>query len=568
MANWYVASKRADFDAIAKTYNIDPVLARVIRNRDITTPEEIRKYLCGTLEDLYDPGLLDGCEEAAKLIKEQISQSMKMRVIGDYDVDGVCSAFMFTAGLRSLGAEVDNAIPHRINDGYGLNAHLVEQAKEDGIQMLLTCDNGIAAAEQIKLAKSYGMTVIVTDHHEVPFEKDASGKKHYILPEADVVIDPHIEGSHYPNPGICGAVVVYKLLQVLGVDPELMDQLLEFAAFATECDVMQLQDENRIIEKEGLKRIRHTKNPGLKALIHVNQIDPSSIQAYHLGFILGPCVNASGRLDTAKMALELFECRSFEEAVPIANQLKALNDERKELTEHATQVAMDQVEKELSGDRVLVVYLPDCHESVAGIVAGRVREHYYKPSIVLTKTENGLKGSGRSIESYNLHEELTRVSHLFTQFGGHKMAAGMSLPEENLETFRREINDNCTLTEEEMTEKIVIDVPMPLSYVTMDLVRQMDVLEPFGNGNPKPVFAQKDLEVIDLRVLGQNRRVVKIQASTPDRRGFSLTWFGDGDAFVSEVKKGDSLSVLYYPNINTFRGEQNLEFVISGYKIQ
>ncbi len=567
MANWFVATKRADFDAIAKTYHIDPVLARVIRNRGMITPEEIEKFLFGSRKDLYDPCLLDGCEEAAKLIKEQISQSMKMRVIGDYDVDGVCSAFIFTAGLRSLGAQVDNAIPHRITDGYGLNVNLVEQARQDGVQVLLTCDNGIAAAEQIKLAKSYGMTVIVTDHHEVPYEENEAGEKVYHLPPADVVIDPHIPGSHYPNPGICGAVVVYKLMQVLGVEDSLLDELLEFAAFATECDVMELLDENRIIMKEGLRRIRQTKNAGLKALIQVNKIDPKEIRSYHLGFILGPCVNASGRLDTAKLALELFETGDYEKALPIAQTLKDLNDERKELTEKATEMAICQVEQHLSKDRVLVVYLPDCHESVAGIVAGRVRERFYKPSIVLTRGENGLKGSGRSIETYNLYEALVSCSHLFTQFGGHKMAAGLSLPEENLEAFRKEINERCTLTPEEMTEKVIIDVPMPLSYVTMDLVRQMDQLEPFGNGNPKPVFAQQKLLVKDIRVLGANRRVVKLQTISQEGKFYSLTWFGDADAFLKQVQQGAEMSVLYYPGINTYRGEEHLEYVISDFKL-
>ncbi len=568
MANWYVAAKRADFDAIAKTYNIDPVLARVIRNRGLITPEEISKYLTGTLADLYDPCLLDGCEEAAKLIREQISQGMKMRVIGDYDVDGVCSAFMFTKGLRSLGATVDNAIPHRINDGYGLNVHLVEQARQDGVQVLLTCDNGIAASEQIRLAKSYGMQVIVTDHHEIPYEEDETGERHYILPEADVVIDPHIPGSHYPNPGICGAVVVYKLLQVLGVEQEVMEELLEFASFATESDVMELLDENRIIKKEGLKRIRTTRNTGLKALIHVNQIDPKSIRAYHLGFVLGPCVNASGRLDTAKLALELFETTDYEKAVPIAQKLKGLNDERKELTELAVQKAVMQVEEDLKDDRVLVIYLPDCHESVAGIVAGRIRERYYKPALVLTRGETGLKGSGRSIETYNLYEALSRCSHLFTQFGGHKMAAGLSLPEENLEPFRKAMNASCTLTPEELTEKIIIDVPMPLSYVNMDLVRQMDLLEPFGNGNSKPIFAQQELLLQDIRLLGQNHRVAKLSVSSKDGRRFTLTWFGDGDALTGQIAPGDELSVLYYPSINTYRGEENLEFIVSDFKVK
>ena len=596
MAKWFVAAKRADFNKIAQEFGISPVLARIIRNRDIVGDEQIRKYLYGTIDELYDPWLLKGMKEAVAILEQKIKDGEKIRIIGDYDADGVCSTFILKRGLEYCGAIVDTAIPHRMKDGYGLNEHLVEEAQKDGVDTIVTCDNGIAAKDQIALAKSMGMTVVVTDHHEIPYEeviaKDSGEtRRKYILPPADAVIDPKQPGCEYPFQEICGAVVAFKLMQCFFQEKGLpalgkngvLDELLEFAAFATICDVMQLQDENRILVRHGLALMQNSKNAGLKALMEVNGILPSmkgkKLGAFHIGFVLGPCLNASGRLDTAGRALELLESKTREEAIPKAAFLKQLNDSRKEMTERFVEEAAALIENSsLKEDRVLVVFLPDCHESIAGIIAGRIRERYYKPTFVLTYSEEGVKGSARSIEGYHIYEEMTKCRHYFTKYGGHKMAAGLSMEEENVEAFRKKINDLCSLTEDDMEERVHIDVPMTVSYVNFSLVEELELLEPFGTGNAKPVFAQKDLLFLSARVLGKNGNAIRFTVMDDQDKCWEMMYFGNRDAFDSCVEKkygkiaverlyeqkgsGIRLNVVYYPGINTYQGNTRLQLVL------
>lgn len=632
MGNWFVAAKKADFNKMAEEFRISPVLARLIRNRDICGEEEIRKYLHGGMEDLYAPGLLTGMDRAVSVIRRAISEGRKIRVIGDYDIDGVCATAILVRSFRALGAEADMAIPHRIRDGYGLNDHLIEQAAEERVELVVTCDNGIAAAAQIELAHRLGMQVVVTDHHEVPFTVDAqTGEREYHLPPAEAVVDPKQPGETYPFPGICGAVVAYKLAEALGTKRELLDALLEMAAFATVGDVMELKDENRIIVKEGLKRMRRTVHPGLRALIEVNKLEKEKIDAYHIGFVLGPCVNASGRLESAFLSLQLWLEEDYQKAVPMAAELKNLNDSRKEMTEAGVKRAVKLLERETAGeaaqkaeeeaksgavnpgedetpesasaraaeadssvrqkreweelssdrkDKVLILYLPDCHESLAGIIAGRIREKYHKPSIVLTDAEEGVKGSGRSIEGYDMFAELSACKELFDKFGGHKMAAGLSLAKENLPGLRRRLNENCTLTEEDFVPKVHIDIALPFSYVSEDFIQELELLAPFGTGNPKPVFAQKDVRLLSGRIFGKNRNVAKFQAADAEGRHYTLVHFGDvelledflrgkygaaSDRLFSGGRTELPLTITYYPGINEFRGERNLEFVITNY---
>lgn len=595
MAKWMVAAKKADFDKIAEKYHITPVLARIMRNRDVEGDEEIEKYLHGDLNDLHDPFCMKDMERAAEIIMEKIREEKPIRIIGDYDVDGICSTYILLAGLRELGGRVDTVIPHRMKDGYGLNDHLIEDAAADGIDTILTCDNGISAAPQIRLAQEKGMTVIVTDHHEVPFEEGENGRK-YILPEADAVVDPRQPECDYPFKQICGGVVAYKLIQILFLlfdlprkdrlrYQQVLDELLMFAALATVCDVMELRDENRIIVKRGLEMMGQTKNPGLKALLMVNGIEGKKLTPYHAGFVIGPCLNATGRLDTAGRALELFESREWKDAVTIAEDLKQLNDSRKQMTETGVKEAVRKVqETELSKDRVLVVYLPECHESLAGIIAGRVREKFGKPAFVLTRAEEGVKGSGRSIEAYNMYEEMTAVKELFTRYGGHKMAAGLSLPDEkSVEEFRKRLNENCRLTREDFEEIIHIDVPMPLSYADRQFIKELSLLEPFGTGNSRPLFARKGISLLSGRKIGKNQNVGKYKIADENGRQYEMIYFGDLELFDEflKVRFGkrltDSLyagilavgeaviSIAYYPEINSYAGRENVQIVMQNY---
>ncbi len=609
MTKWMVAAKKADFNAIAQKFHISPVLARILRNRDLVTEEEIDRFLNGTLADLHDPSWLKGMREAAQCIFQKIGQKAKIRIIGDYDVDGVCSSYILLRGLRLLGADVDTVIPHRMKDGYGLNDHLIEQAKEDGIDTILTCDNGIAAADQIRLANIYGMTVIVTDHHEVPYEEQ-DGERVYRLPEAIAVIDPKQEDCPYPYKQICGAVVAYKLIQYLlgeaqnsgwiGQDgetvskeasQELMQELLSFTALATVCDVMELRDENRILVREGLKEMAKTTNYGLKALLQVNDLYGKPLSPYHAGFVIGPCLNATGRLDTAKRALELFDAPSLEEAAMLAADLKSMNESRKQMTEDGVKLASQQVDHELSEDDILVVYLPDCHESLAGIIAGRIREKYHKPVFVLTSAEEGVKGSGRSIEAYSMYEEMNKVKELFTRFGGHRQAAGLTLAAEDgfndeqlAERFRKALNANSILTDKDFEEVVHIDVPLPLQLADRKFLTELEKLEPFGVGNPKPLFARKQISILSMAKLGKTGKYRRIRIADEQGNHYQAVYFGDGEEMDQYLiqKYGEErllqsyrggliqgqmeISMVYSPQINSYNGRENIQILIQYYQ--
>ena len=564
-------TKRADFSGIAARFHISPVTARIIRNRDVEGETAIDRYLNGTLDQLYDPHLMKDMDKAASLILEKIQAGARIRIVGDYDIDGVCSTYLLYRGLSRCGGHVDYQIPERIRDGYGINESIIRKAKEDGIDTIVTCDNGIAALEQVRLAKELGMTVIVTDHHEVVRAEDGS----QILPEADAVVNPHRDDCPYPFAGICGGVVAYKLVQVLYEQNRIPEQewkdMLEFAAIATVGDVMKLQDENRIIVRWGLKQIPHTASAGLRALVEACGLDICNLTAYHIGFVIGPCLNASGRLKTAQLALELLLCEAGTPAAlraeEMAAELKLLNEERKDMTQAGMEQAFEQVDTELADDDVLVVYLPDCHESLAGIIAGRVREAYNKPSFVLTKGEDCVKGSGRSIESYHMYRALCGVRDLLLKFGGHPMAAGFSLKEENVGEFRRRLNEQSTLTREDFIPKIWIDVAMPLEYISEALVSELKSLEPFGQGNEKPQFAQKNLRIRSLRALGRNNNAVRMTVVTEQGRPMEAMVFTEADKFVEEAKNSRSMDVIYYPDINEYNGNRTLQIVVRAYKL-
>lgn len=593
MSKWMVAAKRADFQRLSQEFGISPVLARIIRNRDVITDEEMRKFLYGTMDDLYAPELLKDMDKAVDILIEKITEQKKIRIIGDYDIDGVCSTYILYKGLSYCGAVADTAIPHRMKDGYGLNENLVQEAYDSGADMILTCDNGIAAFSQIEYANSLGMTVVITDHHEVPYE-ETEGKRKFIIPQAAAVVDPKQEDCQYPFSEICGAVVAYKVILALAAKMQNTDwktvmrselglELMEFAAFATIGDVMELRDENRIIVKTGLELMKNTRNLGLKALMDATGTQPQNIKPYTIGFILGPCLNATGRLDSALSALELFQAKDRAAAAIIAGNLKAMNDSRKELTLDGVEQAIAQVEEKGYGkDRVLVIYLPEVHESLAGIIAGRIREKYGKPTFVLTNAEDGVKGSGRSIEAFHMYDEMTKCKELFTKYGGHKLAAGLSLPEENVDKLRAVLNENCTLTAEDFEEKILIDVPMPMEYANIAFIEELDKLEPFGNGNAKPLFAQKQISFVKGKLLGQNRNVGKYTVADENGKVYEMIYFGDiealndymrqrfGEASVDRLYYGScrdiQMSVAYYPDINEFRGNVSVQMVMKYYQ--
>ncbi len=587
MEKWFVAAKKADFDAWSEKFHISPVTARIIRNRDVVTEEEVQKYLYGTLTDLHSPMLLKDMDKAIEVIYGKITQGKVLRIIGDYDVDGICAAHILTKGLREVGADVDTAIPHRIRDGYGLNEQLIKEAYDAGVDTIITCDNGIAATPQIAYAKELGMSVVVTDHHEVPFVEE-NGVRKEILPPAEAVVDPKRSDCDYPFSGICGAVVAYKVITALyerlGNKAEhqaVLEELLQFAAIATVCDVMELLNENRIVVKEGLKRLRTCPVPGIRALMEVNGIMPENISAYHVGFIIGPCMNATGRLDTAIRALELLDAEDMREALAIAGELKELNDSRKLMTQRGVEQAIIYVEeKGLLSKKVFVIYLPDCHESLAGIIAGRIREKYGKPVFVLTKGEEGVKGSGRSIEDYNMYEALVECGDLFTKFGGHKMAAGLSLEEDKIEEFAAKINANCLLTEEDFIPKVHIDVPMPFALADKKMARELELLEPFGVANPKPLFARKDITFISASRMGKTGSFTKFKMQEMDGTYFEGVYFGDFEKFsgVTDEKYGQGaaeklftqkcdykISVTYQLGINSYRGREEAQIVLQNF---
>lgn len=569
MEKWVVTAKRADFQAIGEKFHIDPVIARLIRNRDVTDESKIREYLTGTIEDLPSPWLMKDMRKAVDILKEKISAQAKIRIIGDYDIDGVTSTYVLLKGLTRIGGKVDTYIPDRVADGYGIHEHLINRAEEDGIDTIVTCDNGIAAAAEIDMARKKNMTVIVTDHHEIPY-REINGTRQVLLPSANAILNPKQSDCDYPEKGLCGAVVAFKLIIALyeeyRISRKELEDYYELAAIATVGDVMDLQGENRILVKEGLRRLKDTENIGLRELIRANGLEDMKITSYHVGFVLGPCINASGRLDTAARSLALLNAKDREKAARLAGDLTALNQSRKALTEKGKEEAIQMVETtSLGQDRVLVIFLPDCHESIAGIIAGRIREKYHRPSIILTRGETGIKGSGRSIEGYSMFEELVKCADLMTQFGGHPMAAGLSMEEKNVEEFRRRLNENCTLTEEDLRPKVIIDVPMPVSYITRELIEQISLLEPFGKGNTKPVFAQKGLRVLESRVFGKNRNVAKVKLMDPSGTVMDGVYFGEVEEFVRFINGKDSISVTYYPEINIFRGRESIQIVIQNY---
>lgn len=583
---WMVAAKKADFEKWAAQFHISPVVARILRNRDLTEEKAVERFLKGRLADCYEPWLMKDMDKAVEAVCDAIEQGRYIRVIGDYDVDGICSAYILTKGLQFLGAEVDTAIPHRIHDGYGLNNHLIELANEDGVGMIVTCDNGIAAAAQIELANTLGIHVVVTDHHEVPYEQDEkSGCRREILPPALAVVDPKRSDCEYPFKGICGGVVAFKVVQALlehtgkrEAAHDLLEELLEFAALSTVCDVMELADENRILVKEGLKRMQNSRNIGLRALMEVNGLEPAKIAAYHLGFVIGPCLNATGRLDTAKTALALLQSENHGKAMTAARELTELNTSRKNLTLQGVEEAEKYIfTHDMTDDKVLVIFLPDVHESLAGIIAGRVREHYNKPTFILTRGEEEVKGSGRSIESYHMYEAMTEVKELFTKYGGHKLAAGLSMKEENVERFRCQLNEKCRLTEDDFIPKVHIDVPMPLSYASQQLAEELSCLEPFGVGNPKPLFAQKGLRFIAGSKMGAAGNCARFRVRTPEGTTEQLVLFRNLEEFElllvekygpDSVKKlyegkGDyEMSVVYQLGMNNYRGRQEKQLII------
>ena len=590
---WMLQTKKADFNGLAEKLGVSPVSVRIMRNRGLETEEAMYRYLYGTVDELYDGSLMTDMEKAVGTLVEKMVDGKKIRIIGDYDIDGVCSTYLLLTGLRraaaavwensKAGAEcgrmavpsaaeagnewnIDYEIPDRIKDGYGINESLIRQAAEDGVDTIITCDNGISASKEIALARELGMTVIVTDHHEVPVGEDGQ-----ILPPADAVVNPKRDGDRYPFPEICGAVVAYKLIRVLykaaGVPDREWKELLEFAAIATVGDVMKLQDENRIIVKYGLRRMAVTKNLGLRKLVEKTGLDITALSAYHIGFVIGPCLNAGGRLQTAKIALRLLLSMDEEEADILAEELRSLNDVRKDMTKQGEDAAIQQVEELYRDDKVLVVYLPECHESLAGIIAGRVREYFHKPAIVLTKGEEMVKGSGRSIEQYHMFQALTKASDLLAKFGGHPMAAGLSLEEKNIDEFRRRLNAEAELTEEDFIPKIWIDVPMPLEYVSDRLVEELKMLEPFGQGNEKPLFAQKKLYIRTVRILGKTRNLAKMNLVTESGLSMDGLLFTNGDEFMKELGNKKWIDIIYYPDVNEYNGNRTLQAVIKNYKL-
>lgn len=566
---WMLQTKRADFNGLAMRLGVSPVAVRIMRNRGLLDEREMRKYLYGTLDDLYDPRQMKGMETAAGIIEKKLIEGKKIRIIGDYDIDGVCSTYILLKGFhRAAGnGQIDYEIPDRIRDGYGINESIIRQAAEDGIDTLVTCDNGIAALKEISIAKQLGMTVVVTDHHEVPV--DAYGQ---ILPPADAVVDPKQDGETYPYHEICGAVVAWKLINViyedLGIPEHEWMELLEFAAIATVGDVMKLQDENRLIVKYGLKKIGSTKNTGLRMLVEKNNLDINNLSAYHIGFVIGPCLNAGGRLKSAKVALRMLLEQDPDRVSGLADELKELNDVRKDMTAKGETEAIEQVERFYMSDKVLVVFLPECHESLAGIIAGRLREHFHKPSFVLTRGEQSAKGSGRSIEAYHMYQGLCEVSDLLVKFGGHPMAAGLSIEESDIDEFRRRLNENAKLTEDDFVPQIWIDVPMPFEYVNEKIVDELKGLEPFGQGNEKTLFAQKSLTIRNVRVLGKNRNVVKMNLVTNTGHPFDGLLFADGDRFLEEQTGQNTIDMIYYPDVNEYNGTRTLQAIIKNYKFR
>lgn len=567
---WVEAPRMEGNREMARELGVSPLAVRMIRNRAGMSEGEVREFLFGGMEELSDPFLMKGMREAVALLRGKRDEGAAVRIIGDYDIDGVNATHVLLTGLTRIGAKVDTVIPDRMKDGYGVNENLIRKAAAEGIDTIVTCDNGIAAAEEIGLAKELGMTVVVTDHHEVPFQEE-NEERVWILPPADVIVNPKQADCGYPFKMLCGAAVAWRLVEALyaeeGISREEVFDLAEFAAVATVGDIMELRGENRILVRYGLKRLEQTKNLGYRALIGANGLEGKRLTAYHIGFVIGPCINASGRLDTAKRALNLLGAKNRGEAEKLAGDLKALNDSRKALTVKGTEEARRQIEEtELKGDRVLVVYLPECHESLAGIIAGRIRELYYRPCFILTDGEEGVKGSGRSIEGYHMFEEMTKVGELFTKFGGHPMAAGLSMKKENVEELRRRLNENCVLTEEDLVPRKYYDAVLPIQYVGEPLIRELEILEPFGKGNEKPFFAAGNLIVLSARILGKNRNVLKVILEDDDGKRMEAVSFGDVVGDLEYIEGKERVSVLYYPEMNEYMGKRTVQLVVEAYR--
>ena len=565
MKKWMLQAKKADFNRIAKEFGISEILARLIRNRDVVTDEEIDYYLNANISDMHDPFIMKDMGTACEIIKSAIEEGKSIRVIGDYDIDGVCATTILVKGLSSVGGKVSHRLPDRIKDGYGLNMNMIDEAKADGVDLIITCDNGIAASKEIKYAKDLGIDVVVTDHHEIPFEEH-DGIKTSVLPPADAVVDPHRDDDDYPFKTICGGMVAYKLIlalqkRYLNIKEALTDELLDFAAFSTIGDIMPLADENRIAVKYGLNSMKNTTNIGLSALIDATGVKRDNLSVYHIGFILGPCINSVGRLESAETALKLFLTDDVDEANDLSRKLKDTNDIRKNIMDDKIKEAIELVENNLDGhdyskDTVLVVFINDCHESIAGLIAGRLREHFVKPSIVFTDAEEGIKGSGRSIECYNMFEELTKCKDLFTKFGGHPMAAGLSMPKENLLELRKKINENSTLTEADLVDKLSIDIDMPINYVSMKLINEIDRLAPYGTGNPAPLFAQKNLKIVSRKSNPKGNMVTLLLQSGPHgdmpEKSLFATMFGDAKKILEDMEGKSTITIAYVPEYNDF----------------
>lgn len=577
--NWRMYAKRADFSAIGKKYNIDQVVARVITNRDVCGDAAIARYLYGSYEGCHDGRGMADMDKACRIMSEKIQQGKSIRIISDYDVDGVMSNYILYDGLVKAGARVTYEIPDRMLDGYGINERIIRAAYEDGVDTIITCDNGIAAFPAIELGKELGMTMVVTDHHDIPYEIEPDGGRSYRLVPADAIIDNKRVDCEYPFKGLCGAGVAYKFIRCLyacmGIEWQDEDRYIDMLAIATQCDVMELVDENRIYVKKGLSIIEHTKNIGLKELLTVNNLSDKEIKSYHLGFVIGPCINATGRLDSAKRGLALLLEENQTRARQLARELYELNASRKQMTETGVREGIELVEKHYLSDTVLVVYMPKLHESLAGIVAGKLREKYYKPVLVITDSEDGLvKGSGRSIEGYHMFDALTECADLLVKYGGHELAAGFSLKKTDLDELRRQLNEKQRLTKELLTPILRIDVPMPVAYITEKLVGDLALLEPFGKGNEKPIFGQSGLRIKRADRIGREGQYLKL--TFMDESGYTVQgidfnaeifissikmWFGETecDKMFKGISNAVVLDVAYYPDVNEYNGRKQLQ---------
>lgn len=586
MEKWYIRNNNKDFVNISKELGISKILSKILTNRDINDFNMAKGFLNDDIDKLYSPKLMRDLIKAGDILKDKIEKEKSIRIVGDYDVDGVVSIYILYKFLKKLGAKIDYVIPNRVNDGYGINNKIVNRAKEEGIDTIITCDNGISALEQVELAKELGMTVIITDHHELPFIEE-DGNRKYINPKADAVIDPKHPDCEYPFESLSGAGVAFKLIEYLGelynISKSEINNLLEYVAIATICDVVDLIDENRIMVKHGLELINSTKNIGLKALIEEAKIK-KEIGVYHIGFVIGPMINASGRLDTAYQAVELLLSENKIEAKDRAKRLKKLNDERKNLTEKGLEDIIEEIENtSLKDDKVLIVYNPDIHESVAGIIAGRLKDLYYRPTVVLTQGEKGIKGSGRSIKEYNIFEELTKCKDLLENFGGHPMAAGLSLELKNIEKLRDKLNSITTLTKEDLIRKIYIDLGLPIEYINYNLIDELSLLEPFGKGNSRPIFGERKLKIKKMFKLGANKNVLKFIFQSKSDTTMEGILFNNISAFEDDIidKYGEEIleklykgmdnnilvDIIYYPSINEYMGKVNIQIIVQHYRL-